>query len=928
MTILSFRYTKIIYIFSAAAALFASSAAYGQAIISTVAGGGFVNNAPALKSHLGGPQGVAVDSSGNVYIADSGRILKIDRSTSVLSAVAGAPTAISANDGPALSVRIFPTDIAINSSGNILFLDSSMLRQLNLQQATITTLAGKDGTNGSSGDGGSATSALLNMPLQFCLDAAGNIYIVEQPGFVRRIDAQSHVITTVAGTGGTVFGGDNGPAKNATLLRPSGIAVDSSGNLYIADAGDLRIRKINASTQIVTTIAGTGHGPSGGDGGTALNASFGSLGELAIDSQNNLYAIDGERVRRITAATGDIATVAGDGTAGLAGDGGPAVQAELNLPTSIALDSAGDLFIADTGNQRVRMVAVATGTITTIAGTSQNGDEGLAAGAVLSPPTGVAVDAAGNLYIAGGNSIRQVGLGGIINTFAGGGTSTADGIPAIAAQLNALSLAFDTSGNLIVGEPGLIRRIDSAGTITTIAGTGVQGFSGDGGPATSAKVRYVTALAVDTSGNVLFADAGNQRLRKIDAGTGIISTVAGNGQTAFSGLGQPAAQTGIGNVAGVAVDPSGNIYVGSINTAYLLKISSGGAVSIAGGNTGCSYIGDGGLAVNASICQPSSLALDSSGNLYVGDTTCYCVRQISASTGIIQTVAGNGSKGYTGDNGPALQAELRSVASIALFGSTLYIADGVSDVVRAVTPDTPPAMPVAPNFSSITSSASYESGPIAPGELISFFGNYLGPVTAAYATLGSNGRVTNELGNVQVLFDGVASPLIYVGAGQINAIAPYSVGNGIHTITVKTPGGSVSTTDFSATVSAPAVFGYAIVNPDGSRNDVNHPAPAGSVVVMYGTGLGQTDPAAVDGALNPLTNFPSQVYPVTLSISRNPLFGTTLPMKSYYAAPAPGEVSGVCQINALVPQGVASGENFIEISAGPNVSPAITFYVQ
>ncbi len=469
MTILSFRYTKIIYIFSAAAALFASSAAYGQAIISTVAGGGFVNNAPRAQNHLGGPQRVAVDSTGNVYIADSRRILKIDRSTSVLSAVAGAPTAISANDGPALSVRIFPTDIAINSSGNILFLDSSMLRQLNLQQATITTLAGKDGTNGSSGDGGSATSALLNMPLQFCLDAAGNIYIVEQPGFVRRIDAQSHVITTVAGTGGTVFGGDNGPAKNATLLRPSGIAVDSSGNLYIADAGDLRIRKINASTQIVTTIAGTGHGPSGGDGGTALNASFGSLGELAIDSQNNLYAIDGERVRRITAATGDIATVAGDGTAGLAGDGGPAVQAELNLPTSIALDSAGDLFIADTGNQRVRMVAVATGTITTIAGTSQNGDEGLAAGAVLSPPTGVAVDAAGNLYIAGGNSIRQVGLGGIINTFAGGGTSTADGIPAIAAQLNALSLAFDTSGNLIVGEPGLIRRIDSVSTITTIA---------------------------------------------------------------------------------------------------------------------------------------------------------------------------------------------------------------------------------------------------------------------------------------------------------------------------------------------------------------------------------------------------------------------------------------------------------------------------
>ena len=592
-----------------------------------------------------------------------------------------------------------------------------MLRQLNLQQAAITTLAGKDGINGSTGDGGSAATALLNMPQQFCLDAAGNIYIAELPGYVRRIDAHSGVITTIAGTGGTVFGGDNGPAKNATLLRPTGIAVNSSGNLYIADSEDLRIRQINATTQIITTIAGTGHGPSGGDGGSALKASFGSLGELAIDSQNNLYAIDGDRVRRINASTGVIATVAGGGTDGL-GDGGPATKAEINLPASIALDSAGDLFIADTGDQRIRMVAAATGIITTIAGTSQNGDGGLAAGAVLSTPTGVAVDAAGNLYIAGGNFIRQVSQAtGIINTFAGGGTSTADGIPAIAAQLNALSLAFDTAGNLIVGEPGLIRRIDTAGTITTIAGTGVQGFSGDGGPATSAKVRYVTALAVDASGNVLFADAGNQRLRRIDAGTGTMSTVAGNGQTLFSGLGQPAAQTGIGNVAGVAVDPNGNIYIGSINTAYLLKITAGGVVSIAGGNTGCSYIGDGGLAINASICQASSLALDSSGNLYVGDTTCYCVRQIAAATGIIQTVAGNGSVGYKGDNGPALQAELRSVSSIALYGTTLYIADGVSNVVRAVTPDSPPALPGTPSFSSITSSATYETGGIAPGEL-------------------------------------------------------------------------------------------------------------------------------------------------------------------------------------------------------------------
>jgi len=921
------RVTRIIY---AAGALTCAATAYGQAIITTAAGGGFVNNAPALQSHLASPQGVAVDTAGNVYIGDSGRILKIDHSSGVLSAVAGGgASVISANDGPALSVRIFPTALAISAAGNVLFLDSSMLRQFSSQQNTITTIAGKDATNGNTGDGGPAAAALLNQPQQFCLDAAGNIYIAELAGFVRRIDAVTGVITTIAGTGGLTFGGDNGPATSATLLKPSGIAVDSSGNLYVADAGELRIRMIAASTHIITTIAGTGHGPSAGDGAAAKNASFGSLGQLAIDSHGNLSATDDNRIRKITAATGIIATAAGNGIAGLAGDGGQAAQAEINLPVGLAADSAGDLFIADTGNQRVRLVTAATGVITTIAGTSQNGDGGLAAGAVLASPTGLAVDASGNLYIAAGSLIRKVTQAtGVISTYAGGGNSTSDGIPATQAKLSPLSLAFDSAGNLIVGQPGMIRRIDSSGAVNTIAGNGVFGFSGDNGPATQAQVGYVIALAVDSSGNLFFSDAGNKRVRRIDAGTGVITTVAGNGQPGFSGLGQPAIQTAIGNVAGVAVDPNGNLYVGSMTTGIMLKVSSAGVVSAAGGNTGCSYIGDGGLATNASICQQTSIALDAGGDVFVGDTTCSCVRRIANGTGIIQTVAGSGAVGYTGDNGPALQAQLRTVSSIALYGSTLYIADGTAAVVRAVTPDSPPALPGVPSFSSITSSASYQTGGIAPGELISFFGHYLGSATAAYATLGSDGRVTNELSNVQVLFDGVPSPLIYVAAGQINAIAPYSVANGIHTVTVQTPGGSASSTNVSSAPSAPAVFGYAIVNPDGSRNDVNHPAPKGSVVVMYGTGLGQTDPPAVDGAINPLSNFPKQVLPVALNISRNPLFGTPVPMTVYYAAPAPGLVSGVCQINALVPDSVASGENFISIAAGPVPSAPITFYVQ
>jgi uncharacterized protein (TIGR03437 family) len=930
MPTLSLRFANIARILYATGTLACTPAAYGQTpTITTVAGGGFVNNQPALQTYLGNPQGVAVDGSGNVYISDAGRILRVAHGTSVLSAVAGGGTMLSSpSDGPALSVRITPTDLAVNSSGNLLFLDSSMLRQLNLQQSAITTIAGKYATNGSTGDGGPAAAALLNAPVQFSLDSAGNIYIIELAGYVRRIDAATGVISTIAGNGGARFGGDGGPATAATFVRPSGIAVDSSGNIYIADAGDLRIRKITAATGIINTIAGTGNAQEHGDGGSALLASFLGLGELAIDSHNNLYLIDVNRVRVITASSGAITTVAGNNAPGLAGDGGPAKQAELNAPATLALDSAANLYIADTGNRRIRLVTAATGIISTIAGTSQNGDGGLAAGAVLNSPMAVAVDAAGDLFIAESSLIRKVSAAtGVISTFAGGGTSAPNGVPALQAKLSPLSLVFDSAGNLIVGEEGLIVSIDSGGTVTTIAGTGVYGFSGDGGPAAAAQVGVVSALAIGSSGALLFADGGSKRLRSIDSG-GVITTVAGDGQAAFSGGGQSAASTGIGNPAGVAVDSSGNIYVGSVNIYYLLKISAAGAVSIAGGLGGCGYIGDGGPATLAGMCQPSSLALDSSANLYVGDTTCYCVRRIAAGTGIIQTVAGNGVKGYTGDNGAATEAQLASVSGIALNGTTLYIVDTTSGVVRAVTPDTPPALPGTPSFSQLVSSATFQEGPVAPGELITFYGHYLGPATPGTWTIGANGQLTIPNANIQVFFDDVPAPLYYVSAGQVNAIAPYSVVNGLTTVRVQTAGGSVSSTTIGATGSAPGIFPFAIVNQNGSLNSAANPIPVGSYVTMYGTGLGQTNPAGVDDVLTPVTNFPSQIYSTSVGISMNLLFSTPVPMKVLYAGPAPGLVEGVCQIDAVVPAGVSSGEYFMRISAGPGASPPIPIYVE
>jgi uncharacterized protein (TIGR03437 family) len=735
------------------------------------------------------------------------------------------------------------------------------------------------------------------------------------------------VITTVAGNGSSGFNGDGGPASAAALAQPKGIAIDSSGNLYIADSGNLRIRKVTATTQIITTIAGTGHQPSGGDGGSALSATFSALGELAIDNQGNLTLIDGDRIRRITASSGVINSIVGNGAAGLTGDGGPATLAEVNSPAGLALDSAGDTYIADSGNQRIRMVNATTGVITSIAGTTGNGDGGLAPGAVLNNPMGVAVDGAGNLYISSGTVVRKVTQStGIISTFAGGGTSTQAGISALDAQINPIGLAVDSSGDLLIGEPGLIQKVESSGAITTIAGTGVDGFAGDGGPAVNAQIAYVTAMAFDPSGNLLFADSGNKRVRRIDSSTGVITTVAGNGQALFSGTTSNATQFGIGDVAGLAVDAGGNIYIGGLNTYYLLEVSPAGVVTIAGGVGGCGYIGDGGLATLAAVCEPTSLAVDSTGDLFVADSSCYCVRRIAAGTGIIQTVAGDGVAGYTGDNGAATSAEMRSVGAIALSGSTLYIADGKAAVVRAVTPDTPPALPGTPTFSQLVSSASFQGGGIAPGELVSFFGHYLGPATPAYWSVSDN-KAVNPNAGVQVFFDDVAATIIYVTAGQINAIAPYEVANGLHTVKVVAPGGTVSTTSVSSIGSAPAVFPSAIVNQDGTINGPSNPAPAGSYVVMYGTGLGQTTPAGVDGAVT-VSPVPRQVYAIQVSVSQNPLFSNATSMQLLYGGPAPGLVSGVFQINAVVPSGLTSGENFVTIAAGPGPSASIPLYVQ
>ena len=850
-------------------------------VISTLAGSGAPTTpVSAVKAAIGDPPRVAVDSAGNVYFGSLHSIFKVD------------------------------------PSGN------------------LTRFAG-NGRAGYTGDGGPAVNAQLINPIGLAFDAAGSLYVVDHDAAVVRRIAPDGTIATVAGAGGTLKG-------------PFGVAVDAAGNIYVSDTGNQRVARFGADGRFAGSVAdGLLNGPEG----------------LAIDAAGNLYIADtfNGYIRKV-ASNGSLSIVAGTGSTGIySGDNNPAVNAALSLPTDVAVDTSGNLYIADFGNSRIRTVAgglIAPGIITTVAG-SINGapitDGAEATNTRLNGPTGVAVDRAGNFYFVeaaigsgtdlarGEYKVYKVSVQGVLTTYAGTGVPSysGDGGPAVSAQLDgATGVALDSAGNVYIADTDnhRLRKVTPAGTISTIAGTGSPGFSGDNDSPAAAQLKSPGGVAADSSGHIYIADSGNSRIRRIDPG-GNIFTFAGNGNSSYYGDGLAAQSASVNQPQGVAVDSAGSLYIADTLSNVVRKVGQDGTITTIAGFGTPGFSGDGGPAVRATLNHPRGVAVDSVNSIvYIADTGNNRVRKVDA-LGNISTVAGSlsapagvavdaagtlyiadtghnqvlrgatviagtGTCCYSGDGGLALSAQLNAPAQIAVDAAgNIYIADSGNSAVRVLRP-----VSTRTQVTGIANAASNQPGAIAPGEIVTIYGT--------------------GLRNAQFLFNGLPAPVLYTTDVQAGAVVPYALT--ASSVQVVAQSGGVSSTPLSVSLAAaaPGIFTAdtsgagqaAALNQDGSPNGSANPAAAGSVIILYATGEGQTSPPGVDGKLG-VVPLPKPLATVSVTIGG-------APATVQYAGGAQGIVAGVMQVNAVIPAGLSGSVPVVLTVGAASSQPGVTIAIR
>jgi uncharacterized protein (TIGR03437 family) len=1011
-----------------------SFAAWSQPYtISTVAGtdrllDGHSANTVPLRS----PGAVAVDSSGNLYIADASdnRIRKVDTSGIITTyAGTGAP-GYNGDRIKATEAQLnFPSALAFDAAGNLYVADlgSSRVRVIS-SDGTIDTKAG-NGSPGIRGDNGPATQAQVD-PLAVAVDTQGNLFISSNDFYIRKVDTNG-IITTIAGLGRPAYGGDNGPANLATIGQVPSMVCDAKGDLYLADPDNGYVRMIDTAG-IIHPVAGSGQFGLTDDFISASEAVLAADGLALDNSGNNLYIseLTLNAVRVVDFTTMLIHSVAGNGNAGFLGDGGMPLLAELDGPAGLALDSGNDIYVADFVNRPIRKIA--GNTISTVAGTS-DGDGGPATSAFLDFPQGLAVDSANNLVIADTGSFlaRRFSLGGSISTF-----GQLMGAPsAVAVDTSGDFYVTDT-------EP-LVLKITKTGSTSIVAGDAQSGYSGDGGPATSAMIANPTGVAVDAAGNVYFTDDTNSRIRKVTISSGVVSTIAGNGKLIFSGDNGPAltagldpfdiaidsqgilyvadslnsrirkialdgtittvAGTGIAGYAGdggpgmaaglafptgVAVDGAGNLYIADHGNAVVRRVTATGLITTIAGVPGVSRpsAGDGGSAVGANL-DPWRVAVDPSGNVYVTDSSNDRVRRLTPvviAPASISIVAGDKQSGTVGtalgdplvikvvaaggagvpgvtvnftvnppgaatvNPSPAITLNDGTVSANVLLGMTagsltITVSDGISNVSFSLTSD-PAISPTAPVISAAGIVSGGLSAPplttVAPNAIATIFGDRFAPPGTA-RQVGQqdlvNGKIPTSLAGACAVFGTQLAPILGVYPGQLNVQVP-QLPPGQTQVQVITQCGTPQAQTSNAEMvtiqaTAPEFFYYAHTtsgkNPIAAINAVTHaavgaprlvaggnftPAQRGELLTLFATGFGATAPSYGPGELP--TGAAQVTAPVSITLGGVKLLASDI----LYVGVT--ENAGLYQVNLRVPNQVPDGDQSLVITIGGAASPA------
>jgi uncharacterized protein (TIGR03437 family) len=887
--------------------------------VTTPGEGGFALNA-VLNLPLGK---VTADSAGNAYFTESnaGTVRRIGVD-GVLTTVAGGGI----GSTPALQVGLnAPYALAVDAAHNLLYIGElgCAIHRVNLLTGAIASIAG-NGTCSSSGPDGSATAASIFQVTGLALDSTGGLLFSERYGYrVRRLDLAAATMKTILGTGIAGAGGDGQLGVQTLIGSAEDIAVDARGDVFVLDSSNCVVRKIDPATSIAHIVAGTlGKCGSGGEGVAPLAALFDSPSALAVNAAGDLvYVVEGNgfstnnRIRKVDLGNNKITTYAGTGYMGDSGDGGPASQSLLAWPNGIAFAKNGNLLVSEYLGGRVRSID-SSANIQPFAGlpNAARGDGGPALAALLSSNI-VAPDGKGGYVISdvGHRRVRAVSNG-VMSLVAGtdayNGSSGDGGLAANASLGTVLGMAVDPSGPIYIAE--------ATGEIRAITGTLIRSVS-------PISFNFPQGMALDPSHRFLYvAEYGGNRVVKVDVSSGIANTIAGFGLPGGSGAPGDdgdnviAAQSHLNGPTDIAVDAAGNIFVTDANNHVIRRISPGGntMLTVAGNHhLPNSPAADGGLATASALNINSGITVDSGGNVLFAEGA--KIRRVIGLSGNLATVAGTGNRGFSGDGGPALSAQLAGPAGMnADAQGSIYFAD--NGRVRVLSfPATVPRI-AAPVVAS-----SFGGGfTIASGTWMEIYGEKLSPTSRQWAAADFIGtQAPSSLDNVQVLIGGKHAYLDVIGPGQINAQVPDGIGTGNVSVQVVSPDGTsdpvmVTAADRSPALLAPPSFTaggrlYAgAILADGTfAGPLNlvpgtafRPAHAGERVILYGIGFGAGSPIVPAGVLaTQASSLPS----VSVTVG-----GVNATVE--YAGQAGGFV-GLFQFNIVIPSGV-SGDAILAVS--------------